>query len=90
MASPPRLETITPWRLCRKVLAEVGQPTAGDAQRLRWLPPCTKAKNKWMNTGAQDWTMSDAAHAILVLTKTDGEPTSLTPVGNSADSFLSV
>jgi len=29
--------------------------------------------------------MSDAAHAILVLTKTDGEPTSLTLVGNEAD-----
>jgi hypothetical protein len=27
-----------------------------------------------MNTGAQDWTMSDAAHERLVLTKNDGEP----------------
>jgi hypothetical protein len=27
-----------------------------------------------MGTGVQDWTMRDAARAILVLTKTDDEP----------------
>ena len=27
-----------------------------------------------MSTGAQDWTMSDAAREILVLTKNDEEP----------------
>jgi hypothetical protein len=30
--------------------------------------------------------MSDAASEIMVLTKNDGEPTSFTLVGNSADS----
>jgi hypothetical protein len=33
-----------------------------------------------MNMEAQDWTMRDAAHEILVLTKTDDEPTALTAI----------
>ena len=33
MTSAPRLETITPWRLCRRGIVVVGQPTAGDARR---------------------------------------------------------
>ena len=40
----------------------------------RWLPRCIKAENIWMNTGAQDWTMSDAARDRVVLTKNDEEP----------------
>ena len=55
--------------LCGGILVVVGQPTAGGRPASRWLPPWTKAKNRWMNTGAQDWTMSDAAREIPVLTK---------------------
>ncbi len=38
-----------------------------------------------MGTGVQDWTMSDAAREILVLTKNDEDLTSLTPVRSEAD-----